>query len=79
MFSVRTDTTSKLYNDAADWVPVMFAVYNGVAAAVAFLLTCFGRKRTSNKFTHMLALIAGGIGLISIYFLSDKVGLCYLP
>jgi len=69
-----SDTTSKAYNDAADWVPVMFAVYNGVAAAVAFLLPVLARK-TSNKFTHMLALIAGGIGLISVYFLSDKVGL----
>jgi maltose/moltooligosaccharide transporter len=68
------DVTSKLYNDAADWVPVMFAVYNGVAAAVAFLLPVLAR-RTSNKFTHMLALIAGGLGLISVYFLSDKVGL----
>ncbi|MGB8705363.1 MAG: MFS transporter [Gillisia sp.] len=68
------DTTSELYNDAADWVTVMFTVYNGVAAAVAFLLPVLA-KRTSNKFTHMLALTAGGIGLISIYFLSDKVGL----
>ena len=68
------DTTSKLYNDAADWVTVMFAVYNGVAAAVAFLLPVLA-KRTSNKFTHMLALFFGGVGLISIYFLSDKVGL----
>jgi maltose/moltooligosaccharide transporter len=68
------DTTSKLYNDAADWVSVMFTVYNGVAAAVAFLLPVLARQ-TSNKFTHMLALIAGGLGLISIYFLSDKVGL----
>ena len=68
------DTTSKVYNDAADWVSVMFTVYNGVAAAVAFLLPVLAR-RTSNKFTHMLALIAGGVGLISVYFLSDKVGL----
>jgi len=68
------DTTSKIYNDAADWVSVMFTVYNGVAAAVAFLLPVLA-KRTSNKFTHMLALIAGGLGLISVYFLSDKVGL----
>jgi len=69
-----SDTTSKLYNDAADWVSVMFTVYNGVAAAVAFLLPVLARK-TSNKFTHMLALVSGGLGLISIYFLSDKVGL----
>jgi len=69
-----TDPTSELYNDAADWVTVMFTVYNGVAAAVAFLLPVLARK-TSNKFTHMLALVAGGLGLISIYFLTDKVGL----
>jgi len=69
-----TDTKSKLYNDAADWVSVMFTVYNGVAAAVAFLLPVLA-KRTSNKFTHMLALVFGGLGLISIYFLSDKAGL----
>lgn len=69
-----SDTTSELYNDSADWVTVMFTVYNGVAAAVAFLLPVLAR-RTSNKFTHLLALCAGGLGLISIYFLSDKVGL----
>ena len=69
-----TDPTSELYNDAADWVTVMFTVYNGVAAAVAFLLPVLAR-RTSNKFTHMLALVTGGLGLISIYFLTDKVGL----
>lgn len=73
VFGTR-DTTSELYNDAADWVTVMFTVYNGVAAAVAFLLPVLAR-RTSNKITHLLALCFGGIGLISIYFLSDKVGL----
>ncbi|WP_029033485.1 MFS transporter [Salinimicrobium terrae] len=69
-----SDTTSELYNDAADWVPVMFTVYNGVAAAVAFLLPVLA-KRTSNKITHLLALVIGGISLISIYFLSSKAGL----
>lgn len=69
-----SDPTSELYNDAADWVPVMFTVYNGVAAAVAFLLPVLA-KRTSNKVTHMLALIIGGLSLISIYFLSSKAGL----
>ncbi len=69
-----SDPTSELYNDAADWVPVMFTVYNGVAAAVAFLLPVMA-KRTSNKVTHLLALCFGGLGLISIYFVSSKVGL----
>ncbi|MBW2962487.1 MFS transporter [Mesonia aestuariivivens] len=71
-----TDTTSKLYNDAADWVPVMFTVYNGVAAAVAFLLPLIAKK-TSNKITHMLALFVGGISLISIYFLTSKIQLLF--
>lgn len=68
------DTTSELYNDAADWVAIMFTVYNGVAATVAFLLPVIARK-TNNKITHLLALTLGGIGLISIYFLSTKMGL----
>jgi maltose/moltooligosaccharide transporter len=32
------DTTSKAYNDGADWVGVLFAVYNGVAALAALLI-----------------------------------------
>jgi maltose/moltooligosaccharide transporter len=52
----------------------MFTVYNGIAAAVAFLLPVLA-KRTSNKVTHMLALTIGGISLISIFFLSSKAGL----
>jgi maltose/moltooligosaccharide transporter len=52
----------------------MFTVYNGVAALVAFALPVLAKK-TSNKFTHMLALILGGLGLISIYFMTTKTGL----
>ncbi len=65
-----SDTTSQLYNDGADWVTVLFAVYNGVAALVAFLLPVMARK-TSRKFTHLIALVLGGIGLISVYFISS--------
>jgi len=72
-----TDTTSKLYNDAADWVSVLFTVYNGVAAAVAFLLPVIAKK-VGIRMTHLLALVSGGIGLISIYFIGDK-GVLLLP
>ncbi|MBK6962798.1 MAG: MFS transporter [Bacteroidales bacterium] len=65
-----TDPTSALFNKGADWVGICFAVYNGVAALVAFLLPVIA-KRTSRKFTHMLSLVAGGIGLISIYIIKD--------
>ncbi|MBC2840188.1 MFS transporter [Robiginitalea sp. SC105] len=64
------DTTSSLYNDGADWVTVLFGVYNGVAAVVAFLLPVLARK-TSRKITHLTALVLGGLGLLSVYFITD--------
>lgn len=65
-----SDTTSQAYNDGADWVTILFAVYNGVAALVAFLLPVMAR-RTSRKVTHLGALVLGGMGLISVYFITD--------
>lgn len=65
-----TDATSKLYNEGADWVGVCFAVYNGVSAIAALLLPAIARA-TSRRFTHMLCLTAGGLGLISIFFISN--------
>ena len=65
-----TDTTSKLYNDGADWVGVLMAVYNGVAALVAFLLPVIARK-TNRRVTHLIALTFGGMGLISFIFLKN--------
>jgi maltose/moltooligosaccharide transporter len=65
-----SDTTSALYNEGADWVGVCFAIYNGIAALVAFLLPVVA-KATSRRVTHLLALASGAIGLISIYFISN--------
>ncbi len=65
-----TDPTSELFNKGADWVGVCFALYNGFAAIMAFLLPVIARK-TSRKFTHMISLVAGGVGLLSIYFIKD--------
>lgn len=66
-----SDTTSVLYNEGANWVGIMFAVYNGFAAIVAFLLPVLAR-RTNRRITHMISLIMGGIGLISILFIYNK-------
>ncbi len=65
------DTTSELYNEGGNWVGVLFSVYNGFAALVAFLLPVIA-KYTNRRITHMICLIAGGIGLISIYFISNS-------
>lgn len=69
-----SDTTSKTYNDAADWVNVLFTVYNGVAALVAFLLPVLAKK-FGIRMTHLLSLTAGGIGLIAFFFVKTKIGL----
>lgn len=65
------DTSSALYSDAEKWTGVIFAIYNGVSALVAFFLPAIAHK-IGRKNTHMTALIIGGLGLISIYFAPDK-------
>ncbi|PPK86429.1 maltose/moltooligosaccharide transporter [Neolewinella xylanilytica] len=65
-----SDTNSVAYNEGADWVGICFAVYNGVAALVAFLLPVLARY-LNRKITHLLALFCGALGLGSIYFVGD--------
>ena len=65
-----TDTTSQAYNDGADWVGILFSVYNGFAAVIALLLPLIA-KLTNRKITHLIALGIGGLSLISFYFVSD--------
>jgi maltose/moltooligosaccharide transporter len=72
-----TDTASIAYNNGADWVGVMFAVYNGVAALAAFLLPPLAR-RIGLRNTHALALLAGALGFALILVLRDPV-LLLLP
>jgi maltose/moltooligosaccharide transporter len=72
-----TDTSSKTYQDAGDWVGVMFMVYNGISALAAFLLPVIASK-TSRRFTHMICLILGGVGLILLFFIKSPA-LLLLP
>jgi maltose/moltooligosaccharide transporter len=65
-----TDTTSIAYNEGANWVGVLFAVYNGFAALVAFLLPVLARA-TNRKITHSVSLVAGGISLCAISFIGS--------
>ena len=72
-----SDTTSLAYNQGANWVGVLFGIYNGFAALVAFLLPVLA-KATSRKLTHAIALIIGGLSLISISFIHTP-GMLILP
>jgi maltose/moltooligosaccharide transporter len=66
-----TDAQSTAYQDAGNWVGIMFAVYNGVSALAAFILPIFARA-TSRKTVHTVCLAIGGASLASLLFISDK-------
>jgi len=66
-----TDAHSDAFQNAGNWVGVMFAVYNGVSALAAFILPVIARK-TNRKMLHMLCLAIGGASLISIMFITTK-------
>jgi len=64
------DNSSESYQEAGNWVGVIFGVYNLVSALYAFALPRIAGK-LGRKRTHSLSLLAGAAGLISIYFVKD--------
>ena len=68
------DSTSPAYNEAANWVGIMFAAYSLFAALFSLKLGSianrFGRKKT-----FIGTLIIGGLGFISSVFIKNKYGL----
>jgi maltose/moltooligosaccharide transporter len=66
-----TDPLSAGYQEAGNWVGVMFAVYNGMSALAAFVLPVLAR-RTSRKACHAVCLALGGLALASTFFIHDK-------
>lgn len=65
-----SDTKSIAYNNAGNAVSAAFGVYNLVAAVYALFLPVIARY-IGRKATHALSLMAGGAGLLSIYFIKD--------
>lgn len=72
-----SDPTSAAYNAGADWVGVLFGVYNGVAALAAFLIPVVAR-RTGRRGAHAINLVLGGLGLIGVALIRDPA-LLWLP
>ena len=64
------------YNEAGNKVSSAFGVYNLVAMFYALLLPVVA-SFIGRKATHAFSLIAGGVGLISIYFIKDPAMLKY--
>ena len=65
------DNSSIEYQNAGDWVGILFGIYNAVSAIYAFFLPAIAKK-IGRKKTHAMSLIIGGIGLISIYFVPNE-------
>jgi maltose/moltooligosaccharide transporter len=72
-----TDTTSAVYNKGANWVGGMFGWYNLFAAILGIFVLPRLAKLTSRKTTHMIALFMGGIGLLSLYVITDPHQMVY--
>jgi len=65
-----TDPASKLYNEGANWVGVLFAVYNGVAALYAMAMPAIAR-RIGQARLHAINLVIGGAAFASFALIRD--------
>lgn len=66
------DSSSSEYQNAGDWVGILFGIYNFVSAIIALFCLPYIAKKIGRKSTHAISLIIGGIGLISIYFMPNE-------
>ena len=65
---VIIDTQSNQYQDAANWVGILFAVQAIGSVLWAVMIPLFKNR----KLIYALSLVLGGIGFISIFFIHDK-------
>lgn len=67
-----TDTSSAAYNDAADSVGNYLGTYGLMSMFYALILAFIASKiKLNRKLLHMGSLMAGGLGFILIYFISE--------
>jgi maltose/moltooligosaccharide transporter len=70
-FYASPDPASAGYQDAGNWVGVLFAVYNGVAAIAALALLPWLARAVGKARTHMICLLAGAAGYLSFFLIRD--------
>ena len=67
-FFGTTDPNSTAYQEAGNWVGILFGVYNGVSAIIALLFPKL--QHVSAEKEHMLlALTIGGLSFLSFYII----------
>jgi maltose/moltooligosaccharide transporter len=70
-FFGASDPASAAYQQAGNWVGVLFSVYNGVAAVAALTLLPFLSRRFGKARTHIFGLLCGAAGYASFFLISD--------
>ncbi len=68
------DPASAAYNEGANWVGVLFGAYNGFAALAALLIPLMVRA-LGLRWSHLVNLWLGGLGLVSLMFIKDPTWL----
>jgi len=71
-----SDPKSLLYREGVDWGGVCFAVYSAVCFAFSFALPWMARK-FGRKYTHILCLLCGAAGLMSVVIIHNKYMLLF--
>lgn len=64
-----TDVKSKAFQDAGDWVGILFAGYSLFAAIFSILMTRLA-NRFGRKLVYSFSLLLGGVGFLSMYLFS---------
>jgi maltose/moltooligosaccharide transporter len=73
VYGLKKDNThSVAYNDAGNMVSSAFGTYNLAAMVFALLLIPIA-ARIGRKTTHAICLMAGGLGLLSIFFIHNPI------
>lgn len=65
------DAADPRYQEGANWVGVLFTVYNGVAAIAALTLLPLLAARFGKVRTHIIGLLCGAAGYASFFFITD--------
>ncbi|MGR6329340.1 MFS transporter [Sphingomonas sp. XXL09] len=65
------DAASPLYQEGANWVDVLFAAYNGIAAVAALTLLPLLSRRIGQARTHIVGLLCGAAGFASFFLVTD--------
>ena len=70
-FFASPDPASAGFQEAGNWVGVLFAVYNGVAAIAALTLLPVLARRIGKARTHIIGLLCGAAGYASFFVIKD--------